>query len=267
MLNETVFYRAHRRDPASDVSGIIKDHFDFELTAPGVQPGSSRFHVHVQVGNSSPGLAATPPQSPTAVATPSSPADNTSGTTTDDRPPGVVETGSRAPLLTNEHLVVIGVAAGVLLLLTVIAVAGVACGACRSRRGGSDKSGGSAQSSSRGGSGHPREAFPEELPAPPAPPPTSPSSSSSEPAPTVVAAAAGPDLDCLPPPPYAGGTGGSAPGTEVSTAVPTCKVTPLGHAEAAKTPSEGGASESDDWNGDVRFSAPTTVLRKNQYWV
>ncbi|XP_075537464.1 chondroitin sulfate proteoglycan 4-like [Dermacentor variabilis] len=266
VLNETVFYRAHRRDPSLDVSGIIKDHFDFELTAPGVQPGSSRFLVHVQLGNGSPGLAATPPQSPTAIATPSSPADNTSGTTSDDRPPGVVETGSRAPLLTNEHLVVIGVAAGVLLLLTVIAVAGVACGACRSRRGGSDKSGGSAQSSSRGGSGHPREAFPEELPTPPAPPPTSPSSSSSEPAPTVVAAS-GPDLDCLPPPPYAGGTGGGASSTEVSTAVPTCKVTPLGHAEAAKTPSEGGASESDDWNGDVRFSAPTTVLRKNQYWV
>lgn len=92
----------------------------------------------------------------------------------------------------------------------------------------------------------------EETPSPPAAPPTSPSSTSSEPVPGV------PDMDCLPPP-YAGST-------EVSPAVPTCKVTPLGHPEALKAPSE-AASESDDWNGEVRFSAPTTVLRKNQYWV
>ncbi|KAK8757868.1 hypothetical protein V5799_004502 [Amblyomma americanum] len=260
VLNETVFYRAHRRETLADSpSGVVNDHFDFELTAPGVQPGSSRFLVQVQTGGSSlsPGVgAATPPQAPTAPTGTLSPADNAS--VVPERPPGVVETGPRAPLLTNEHLVVIGVAAGVLLLLTVVAVAGVACGACRSRRSGSDKSGGSAQSSSRG---PPREAFPEELPAPPAPPPTSPSSSSSEPPPTVVAATAHADLDCLPP--YAGS---GAVGSEVSPAVPTCKVTPLGHVEAAKTPSE-GASESDDWNGDVRFSAPTTVLRKNQYWV
>ncbi|XP_077556598.1 chondroitin sulfate proteoglycan 4-like isoform X1 [Haemaphysalis longicornis] len=244
VLNETVFYRAHRKDGTADTSGV--DHFDFELTAPGVQPGSSRFLVQVETGSS----PAATPLTPMVTATSSS-AENTSETS-DDRPPGVVETGPREPLLTNEHLVVIGVAAGVLLLLTVVAVVGVACGACRSRRGGSDKSGGSTQSSR----GAPREAFPEDLPAPPAPPPTSPSSSSSERAPAVHE-----DVDCLPPPPYAGGVP-----AEVSPAVPTCKVTPLGHVEAAKTPSE-GASESDDWNGDVRFSAPTTVLRKNQYWV
>lgn len=232
VLNESLAYRSLR-----DSSTFApQDFFDFELLAPGVQPGVGRFLIHLQA-------ASQPP--PITTATPSY------NSTEDGSAPGVVETGTRLPLLTNDHLVVIGIAAGVLLLLTVVAVVGVACGVCRDRGGSGEKS--------RDPSGqqlaHGPRGFSEDVPLPPAAPPTSPSSSSSEPAPGTV-----PDLDCLPPP-YAGST-------EVSPAVPTCKVTPLGLAEAAgqKPPSE-AASESDDWNGDVRFAAPTTVLRKNQYWV
>ncbi|CAN7944285.1 unnamed protein product, partial [Ixodes hexagonus] len=234
VLNETLVYHSHAKGASTSRS----DHFDFELTAAGVQPGVGRFLIHLQ------------PPSPAAAPTTPSSRDADSNDTGTERPPGIVETGIRVPLLTNDHLVVIGVAAGILLLLTVIAVVGVACGACRSRGGVGEKprdSTGSRLSSARG-PGAPNE----DTPSPPAAPPTSPSSTSSEPAQGVA------DMDCLPPP-YAGST-------EVSPAVPTCKVTPLGLVENLKAPSE-AASESDDWNGDVRFSAPTTVLRKNQYWV
>ncbi|KAM7285057.1 chondroitin sulfate proteoglycan 4 isoform X1 [Ixodes scapularis] len=236
ILNETLVYHSHAKGATTSRG----DHFDFELTAAGVQPGIGRFLIHLQ-----------PPSAVASATTPSTrDANDNNNDTGTERPPGIIETGIRVPLLTNDHLVVIGVAAGILLLLTVIAVVGVACGACRSRGGTGEKprdSTGSRLSSARG-PGMPLE----ETPSPPAAPPTSPSSTSSEPVPGV------PDMDCLPPP-YAGST-------EVSPAVPTCKVTPLGHPEALKAPSE-AASESDDWNGEVRFSAPTTVLRKNQYWV
>ncbi|XP_064475257.1 chondroitin sulfate proteoglycan 4-like isoform X3 [Ornithodoros turicata] len=190
----------------------------------------------VQPGQGRFSITLTPPRRP-----PSTTAATKEQQTSTARPTGptVVEPGPL--LLTNEHLLAIAAGAGVLLLAVLAVVVLLLCGAKRSK-------------TPKKREPQPQRAvLMDDVPAstPPAVPPTSPSSTSSEQR----------DFDSLPPP-YAG--------VEISPAVPTCKVTPLGREAAAYgLPSSDATSESEEWNDHAGgFAAPpTTVLRKNQYWV
>ncbi|XP_022246214.1 chondroitin sulfate proteoglycan 4-like [Limulus polyphemus] len=271
------------------IQGSVSDEVEYMLSAPGVQPAHGKFVVTLQPKDQSSTVH------PTSGVSLSGMVELTQRPALDKKER---EENVHTPQISDDHVLIIGLVVGMLLLAIIILLI-LKCYITKRRSKGVErghsviKQPGSHVTQTGLNDDHlpsnGSASMSDELPPPPVPPtsPSSPGSRCSSVTPKRGAMAGrsknldlDPPLPPPPPPPY--DLDGSE-WTEVSSTVPTCKVTPLGHPDrpdvnetalnasySVVDPSE--LSESEDWSqyddNDIRYGASNNpVLRKNQYWV